>query len=525
MIKSDFNIRALCNKIAKYDSFALYGAGYVARLLIEYLAEEGRIPQYCIVTGIDGNAESIGNVPVYAFEQKADELRKGNIFVIVSVLQLHEQEIIDLLRQNEIVNVTAFSEYCHNFEMLREVYINQGFNWYVSKVKDWYFERNGQELDDSTWLHSKKQDHVLLVLEHPSPRAVKMIKALKGAGKQILVFINKQKAENPMYALWCNSLKSESCHYYGSVEELIYMLVKNKGMAIHVFSAPWGAISVPYILVRLQADIGKVVFDEYDIANGFYTIVDERTLSMERYCLENAAGICYREFSIEPLTDDLNFDIKGKAIRFFDYCSLESSMAEKGRIKEENGLSLCYAGGINIEEEYPDIPWVLSMAFIEMCEKNGCCLHIYPPDWNEEKYKKYIEKDKGSNYFYFHKPVCHDALSKEMSIYDYGIIMTYDDVWEKEAYGYATKDKCLYFASNKLFDYLDAGLPIIAAVPLKMVEYLEEMGVLLKWTNGQYDFDYLAAVKEEMRARVPSAREKLRIDNHIGELWEFYESL
>ena len=43
----------------------------------------------------------------------------------------------------------------------------------------------------------------------------------------------------------------------------------------------------------------------------------------------------------------------------------------------------------------------------------------------------------------------------------------------------------------KYFDYLDAGLPIIAGLPLKMVECLEKKGVLINWKNGQYDFEYL----------------------------------
>ena len=136
-----------------------------------------------------------------------------------------------------------------------------------------------------------------------------------------------------------------------------------------------------------------------------------------------------------------------------------------------------------------------------------------------------MDKDRESKYFHFHKPVEYDKLPDELSHYDYGIVPVRDDVWENEESGYNTKYKYIYAATNKLFDYLDAGLPLIAGMPLKMAEYLEKKGVLLKWTNGQYDFDYLRAVKDDMQKQVEKIKEELNIKKQIGKLLAFYETL
>ncbi len=519
-----FLIQNLKNKILNYDGLVLYGAGYAARILIERLEKEDIIPLYCIVTNMTNNLERIGAIPVYSFFQKAEELRKQNILVIMAVSGSHEMEIMDLLNREEIVNKVSVSEYWCNISMFKEMYLEKDFEWYLSRVKDWYFEQCGMNLKVSSLRKGKgeRQTDIVFVLNHPSPRAVKIIYALRNNGKKITVLLNKNIAATAGYSLWCDYLKKICiCHYYSGIEQLILLLLKNNGMVVHVFSTPWN-IYIPYILVKFQKDIGKIVFDEYDIANGFYVNIDKNIFQLERYCLENASGICYREFSLEYLTDCLKFNIKGKTIRFFDYCFGNRGDGIKNI---ENNLSLCYAGGVVGEDDNSDCPAVFSMAFIEMCEQGKCHLHVYPSNWDENRYRKYLEKEKESKYFHFHKPVVYEELIRELSQYDYGIMPARDDIWEMEGDESSTKYKYIYASTNKLFDYIDAGLPIIAASPLKIVEYLRKMGVLIQWTNGQYDFGYLMAEKKRMKRKVVEVREELRIENQIGKLMDFYEKL
>ena len=126
-------------------------------------------------------------------------------------------------------------------------------------------------------------------------------------------------------------------------------------------------------------------------------------------------------------------------------------------------------------------------------------------------------------YFHFHKTVPYEKLLNEIAQYDYGMIPASDDMWDKECSGYNTKYKYIYAATNKFFDYMEAGLPIIAAFPLKMAQCLEKIGVLINWTNGEYDFQYLLKMKAIMHDRVLKEREKFKIEHQINRLIEFYD--
>lgn len=525
MTKNDFLIRGLLNKISDYNGFVLYGAGYISQLLKEKLAEENIKPLYCVVTGKDGNPEKSGETNVYSFQEKKSELCSKRILIVIAVSYPYEREIRNLLNQEGIVNYISVSEYCCDFAMFKELYIEKDLKWYLSRIKKWQYEHYETVLDDSCLLESREENpaEIVLVVNHPSPRALKIIKALMERGEKITVLVDKKTVKEPVYSLWCEDLeKLGICYYYNWIEELFFLLLKKRKAVIHVFST-WGNICITYILLKLQNENHKVIVDEYDIVNGYYTEVDENTLRLEKYCLEHASGICYRDFSLEYLTDYLDFNVRGKTIRFFDYCFGKDS---HGALEENKGeLSLCYAGGVVTEEDYVDCPFAFSMEFIETCEKNRCHLHIYPTCWDEVRYGKLIKKAEGSNYFHFHKPVMYEGLFQELSQYDYGIILTRDDIWEKEVSGYNTKYKYIYAATNKLFDYLDAGLPIISAEPKKMAEYLEDMGVLINWTNGQFDFNHLMAVRKSMRQKTAKIREELWVGNHIGKLVDFYESL
>ena len=79
--------------------------------------------------------------------------------------------------------------------------------------------------------------------------------------------------------------------------------------------------------------------------------------------------------------------------------------------------------------------------------------------------------------------------------------------------------------TNKFFDGLEAGLPIIASFPLKLANYFEENGVLLNWTIEEIDFEQLRKRKVELKKNVEKFRERLRIRFRILELIEFYNSL
>lgn len=529
MIRSEIKIQTLWNKVSEYEKFVFYGAGDIAKVYMEVLKERNYQPLYCVVSDISKNPKELNGVPVHGFCEVAEELRESGILVFISSLSVNSnKKIFDMLISHGITNILSASSFCFpvmNGDIFWNIYIEKGCEWYIRGVESWCLEQYGIPLEETLGNSRENGDRnkILFVVDNFGARTVKIAKALKTYGKEVFILLDGKGKSDPIWVSLCNILDKEGIGYsfYGPIEELLFLILKNKGNIVHVFSSPWTPY-ISYTLVKLQDIVGKIVFENYDIANGFHVMADERMLELEKYCIENAKGICHREYSLEYLIDVLYFEIKGKTIRFLDYCS-----DRKYNINKKNKdieLSLCYVGGIEPKEEFPDTPFE-HLEFASLCEENKCHFHIYPPDWDEKRYGEYIRKDEECLYFHFHKPVPNDMLAEEISKYDYGVSPIRDDVWENARSGQYTKEKLIYAGANKLFDYLDAGLPIVTAIPQKISKYLEEKGVLINWTNGQYDFDYLRDRKESMREKVSDVREELRIGNHIQELVGFYESL
>ena len=528
MYTSNVRVNKLYKEVSSCDKFVLYGAGHIARVLVAALDKMKLKPLYCVVTNMKSNPESVGNVSVYGLSDKVSELCEKNVLVVVAVSDLYEKEIVHILHSKGINNVALASDYFWNSlgeRTFYDIYMEKDFEWYVDRIEEWYLDLHGlrQDIPDITSEKKVKKGRILFVVNNLSPRVIKIAKALKKCGKEVIIFQDVGMKDS-YWMKFNSSLQEENIAniYYTCIEELIYGLIQNKGEVIHIFSNGWNPYT-SYIVIKFRAYLGKVVFENYDILNGFYANQDEDKLRLERYCLENATGVCYREFSLEYLTEILGFQFHGKCLRFFDYCT-DSKLVEKTNDKREE-LSLCYAGGVETGEDWHDCPHGGFIELAEMCEENKWHLHVYPSAWDEKVYARFIKKDAESRYFHFHKTVDYDVLVNELSQCDYGIVPTRDDVWEKEISGSYTRYKYIYAGTNKFFDYLDAGLPIIAGLPLKFVEYLEEKGVLINWTDGQYNFDYLLEMESSMRKNVMELKEQLSIQKHICELIDFYESI
>lgn len=136
-------------------------------------------------------------------------------------------------------------------------------------------------------------------------------------------------------------------------------------------------------------------------------------------------------------------------------------------------------------------------------------------------------------FFKLKKPMKFQALIKYESNMDYGIdcleFQNKMDEYEKIFAGTTDyRAKAKYYATNKFFDYIDAGIPILygkknemfgrcfarygAAIPCAV----EDMPDML---------DELKANRDQYAENVKVARETLSIEKQINRLIEFYKSL
>lgn len=525
MVPSQVKVEKLKEKVSQYQKVVLYGAGQMANVLYMALQNIEIAPAFCVVTSKPAGQMSIEDITVYELDDCEEVLKDKNIIIIIAVTEKYEKEISDILQNKGIENwIYATDYFWHSFcaESYYSLYKNQSFKWYQQRINEWEkYNKNKMRRE----FIDQSDRRIVFVVSDVGARVCKILNALQKKKERVIVFIDNIVAQDVMAKPYIGKIAAmrDQCVFYECIEELLSWLIRCNSRVIHIFSNGWN----PYLgieIIRLKRYLGKVVYENSDIINGMYTCFDEEHLDMEKYCMENADGIVCRGFETEYLIKELNFKIR-KVLNFYDYCS--SDMSERIKKKENQELSICYVGGIATEKEYPGASYAAWLEFGEKCEINKCHLHIYPRDWDAKRYKDYIEFEKNHMYFHFHKPVPYENLIDEISQYDYGIHPVKSTIGEVEDKGYTTPSKAVYATTNKFFDYLDAGLPIIACSPFKLADMLERENVLIRWSIDEYDFDVLRQCRKrkDYRENVKKARQKFAIDVKIDELRVFYDSL
>ena len=178
---------------------------------------------------------------------------------------------------------------------------------------------------------------------------------------------------------------------------------------------------------------------------------------------------------------------------------------------------------VTVQEIQDDWDWI---GLAKKCNENRCHLHVYPAPscWKnpkyKEKYSEYFELDRNYEYFHLHEPIPYNQLLNALAQYDYGIhpMKVVDENSKARRYGYYNEYKPIYAPVNHLWDYIGAGIPIVARYPLKLMELFEQMGVSINFTTDEYDFDFLKKNRFKYRENVNSVKEKFYVNNMIGDL-------
>lgn len=531
-MENRIRVTRLREAIKDYDSIIIYGAGQMAKAIYKELIKNNFFPLFCVVSNKEKNNDTFENIPLHAITDCISEMRRDGVVTFIAVTELYEKEIEEVLRQHNIHNYIFMTEYIYAKSFCQMETEEE----YLDKIAEWHVEKHNLEVKDIELTKRKlkdliqgkcEKDKIVFVVAWIAPRVVKIANALCKNGYVIEVLFcpdiwNRKTLKNKLINI-CDTCTD--CH---SLEELMYCIMESKAKVVHIFSDICHS-HIGYILIKKKRMFGKVIFDQYDIADGMYvdTYASKETYFYERYCIENADGLCCRGYEQKYLVNKKDYKIKGKTIKFFDYCwaVTENTNYYEELYNKEKPLTLCYAGGIATEKEWPEAPYACFLEFASTCEKNKCHFHVYPSDWDEVRFKEYIELDNISEYFHFHKPVEYEKLSSELSQYDYGVHLIKKGFLEKEIVGYNTRNKLIYGVTNHFYDYIDAEIPIIAAAPLMFVDFFEKEEVLINWTVEEFNFELLIQMRDKLHKKVVEVKKKLQIDRHIGELTELYNSI
>ena len=195
----------------------------------------------------------------------------------------------------------------------------------------------------------------------------------------------------------------------------------------------------------------------------------KKELPQERECLEKADGVvahcleanvAFRKYGIAKKPPTLFFPL---------YCD-DDFFQEHNKVFNPDEIHLVYAGGVagshRNPKQYGNIQF---HGLIKTLTEQGLHFHIYPSPGNiRADYEEYEEKAKKNALFHFHEPVAQHDLAKELSKYDFGILPFFKNLSEQ------SEDKLKYATTLKLFNYLEAGIPIIVSKDINFQAWMVE---------------------------------------------------
>jgi len=271
------------------------------------------------------------------------------------------------------------------------------------------------------------------------------------------------------------------------------------------------------------------IHDMQDVYATYYGLTPslrwlKKELPHERNCLEKADGLVAH--SLEPNVAYRKYHTPKKPPSLFFplYCDDDSFLeVKKAPVSDE--IHLVYAGGVAGSHRNPkQYGSIQFQGLIKQLSAQKIHFHIYPSPSNvRADYEEYEVLDGQNPYFHFHQPVAQQDLAGELNKYDWGILPFFAGQNEQ------SPDKYKYATTLKVFNYLEAGLPVIVS---KDIIYqcwiIERYGYGIGISGSQItDLRSLITplVHDSMLKNIPFAREKLSLKNNIPRLEAFYDEI
>lgn len=370
----------------------------------------------------------------------------------------------------------------------------------------------------------RNRQQIVLISDQPRSREAKLAYGLHRAGMKVVLLYNQHPTFDTTTC--CSEV-----HCYQTLDEVVQLARQYSPLVFHVFSL-WNYIVASSIIVN---KVGKVVFDDYDIMIGMVKMDLCRNLyplqlELERFCLENADGLCCRSIELQVAKREFGYKIRGKIIFFPDYCF--GKLIAPIEKDFSMGFNIANVGNLSIDESY-DINdyrnYHLKLAIELLKFKINSCLYLSKSRMTVP-FSSFLQKAMDENPGLVAKNMDSEELLHEMMrLCHAGLICAPTNATKNENDLYL-QTKRDFAIGNKAFDYIDAGIPIIIGIESKFLFWL------IKRYQKVYDFDsfmanpesYVTQIKNFLIhnvAELDRSRHVLSITNHIPRLISFYEHL
>lgn len=293
---------------------------------------------------------------------------------------------------------------------------------------------------------------------------------------------------------------------------------------------------------------GLVIVDSYDLIAGMYTgeFLDahsavESEIERERFCLENADGLCCRSLEIEHLESKLGYRCPPRLfLRDGCWNRPAGAMARK-----DDAIHVAYAGGLTPEGASEDVFDVEGrrLWLAQAMHDQGVHFHLFPATSLrgtafERAFESYRKLEQSGPYVHLHPTTPSDLLIEHLAAMDFGIFVYNEFIPEfgGSVYGEGgetrrlTNAKLKLCTSNKFYDYLDAGLPVIhnAVSGSHLASIVNNFGAGFEVTDiplDAWEQQFRELDAGALRKGVANARKAYDVVRLGSKLADFYESL
>jgi len=310
---------------------------------------------------------------------------------------------------------------------------------------------------------------------------------------------------------------------YHDDEEALEIARRYSPVVYHVCSV-W-ADTTSAFLIRHKP--GKMIYDCWDVVDGIADAAWQAQL--QRFCLEHADALCCRDLRPRYLCRALGYALPAKRILFQEYCWDAAEALPRERPAAEESIHAVVSGYIGVERRGENDNGYLSIA--DCLAAQGVHLHIYPHPSQvpvEDLFSDYVALAGRTRFVHLHQPLPMEQLVPELARYDVGISLTH-----ALTFGTPVKDYSAaylrYCGSARIFDYADAGLPVVLNRALAFqYSLLARHGIAMDGSssmlmNARRELERFCT--PERRRHVRAFRSKYSVARHAKRLIAFYLSV
>ena len=369
---------------------------------------------------------------------------------------------------------------------------------------------------------SRTPKQVVFISDRPRSREAKLAYGLQQIGWQVVLLHRQALAFDA--GRYCVETRQ-----YRSPWEALRLAACYMPVVYHVFSL-WN-FEVAATFIRHKP--GKIILDDYDVMAGmtkedFVRKYYPGQLELERFCLENADGICCRSLETQYAKKYMGYKFSGKRIFFADYCW---NIAESRVQKSPDGcFTVANIGNLYIDmNRNIDHPKNYHLKLAVLLSQHGIRSYLFLSSLTSDS-ELFLKNALADNPYIRFGSLRYERLMRELhSQCHAGLICSPPLVtlMPDDAYRPSKRN---YGVGNKAFDYIDAAIPIIMDSENRFLYFI------VKRYHKVFDFSVFYSDLNECPRLIQNllinsveelsrARKILSVSHQAPRLANFYNSL